>query len=321
MLLKNDGILPLVPGSRVALFGSGAGRTIKGGTGSGDVNEREVVSIYQGLVNAGFDVTSQAWIEEFEETYRKSREDWRDAIFAEAEGKNGTEFFQIYASHAYEMPAGRPILASDCQGAGTAVYVVSRIAGEGADRFEKTGDYYLTQEEKRDLETLNRMVDSLVVVLNVGAQIDVEEILSFDKVKALLSLIQEKTNYVVQEAIIVIRDIFRRYPNKYESIIGTLCQNLDTLDEPDNMEPQTAFIPFKTPGGHPEVVDTETYVDYLIEDEFSKNSSTAARRSSRRFLRLLEGGTQPASRHLADTGVSRSTYVGKHFALPRAAEA
>ena len=190
VLLKNDGILPLVPGSRVALFGSGAGRTIKGGTGSGDVNEREVVSIYQGLVNAGFDVTSQAWIEEFEETYRKSREDWRDAIFAEAEGKNGTEFFQIYASHAYEMPAGRPILASDCQGAGTAVYVVSRIAGEGADRFEKTGDYYLTQEEKRDLETLNRMVDGLVVVLNVGAQIDVEEILSFDKVKALLSLVQ-----------------------------------------------------------------------------------------------------------------------------------
>lgn len=95
----------------------------------------------------------------------------------------------------------------------------------------------------------------------------------------------------------------------------------DSLDEPDNMEPQTAFIPFKTPGGHPEVVDTETYVDYLIEDEFSKNSSTVARRSSRRFLRLLEGGTQPTSRHLADSSASRSFYVGKHFSLPHAAEA
>jgi hypothetical protein len=31
----------------------------------------------------------------------------------------------------------------------------------------------------------------------------------------------------------VIKDIFRKYPNKYESIIGTLCENLDTLDEPD----------------------------------------------------------------------------------------
>jgi len=48
----------------------------------------------------------------------------------------------------------------------------------------------------------------------------------------LLELIQTKVNYVVQEAVIVIKDIFRRYPNRYESIIATLCDNLDTLDEP-----------------------------------------------------------------------------------------
>ncbi|KAJ2787913.1 hypothetical protein GGI15_000332 [Coemansia interrupta] len=52
-------------------------------------------------------------------------------------------------------------------------------------------------------------------------------------VRALLDLIQTKVNYVVQEAIVVIRDIFRKYPNRYESIIGTLCENLDTLDEPE----------------------------------------------------------------------------------------
>lgn len=40
-------------------------------------------------------------------------------------------------------------------------------------------------------------------------------------------------NYVVQEAVIVIKDIFRKYPNQYESIIATLCENLDTLDEPE----------------------------------------------------------------------------------------
>ena len=48
----------------------------------------------------------------------------------------------------------------------------------------------------------------------------------------LLELIQTKVNYVVQESDIVIRDIFRQYPNQYESIIATLCNNLDTLDEP-----------------------------------------------------------------------------------------
>ncbi|VDP33403.1 unnamed protein product [Soboliphyme baturini] len=35
------------------------------------------------------------------------------------------------------------------------------------------------------------------------------------------------------EAVVVIKDIFRKYPNKYESIISTLCENLDTLDEPE----------------------------------------------------------------------------------------
>lgn len=58
--------------------------------------------------------------------------------------------------------------------------------------------------------------------------------LAADKcVRTLLDLIQTKVNYVVQEAIIVIRDIFRKYPNRYESIIGTLCENLDSLEEPE----------------------------------------------------------------------------------------
>mmetsp|Transcript_16780 Transcript_16780/g.42133 ORF Transcript_16780/g.42133 Transcript_16780/m.42133 type:complete len:803 (-) Transcript_16780:1313-3721(-) len=52
-------------------------------------------------------------------------------------------------------------------------------------------------------------------------------------INVLLELIQTKVNYVVQESIIVIKDIFRRYPNQYESIIATLCENLDTLDEPE----------------------------------------------------------------------------------------
>ncbi|KAM3313219.1 hypothetical protein ACQJBY_032706 [Aegilops geniculata] len=52
-------------------------------------------------------------------------------------------------------------------------------------------------------------------------------------ISVLLELIKIKVNYVVQEAIIVIKDIFRRYPNTYESIIATLCESLDTLDEPE----------------------------------------------------------------------------------------
>eukprot|EP00929_Paragymnodinium_shiwhaense_P078935 TRINITY_DN4096_c1_g1_i1.p1 TRINITY_DN4096_c1_g1~~TRINITY_DN4096_c1_g1_i1.p1 ORF type:complete len:921 (+),score=259.62 TRINITY_DN4096_c1_g1_i1:125-2887(+) len=52
-------------------------------------------------------------------------------------------------------------------------------------------------------------------------------------VDCLLLLIKTKINYVVQEAIVVIRDIFRKYPGKYEIIISDLCENLDSLDEPE----------------------------------------------------------------------------------------
>lgn len=52
-------------------------------------------------------------------------------------------------------------------------------------------------------------------------------------VSTLIELIQTKVNYVVQEAIVVIKDIFRKYPNRYENIISTLCENLDSLDEPE----------------------------------------------------------------------------------------
>jgi len=51
-------------------------------------------------------------------------------------------------------------------------------------------------------------------------------------VNTLLDLINTKVNYVVQEVVVVIKDIFRKYPG-YEGIIPTLCQCIDELDEPN----------------------------------------------------------------------------------------
>lgn len=52
-------------------------------------------------------------------------------------------------------------------------------------------------------------------------------------VHVLIDIIKTKISYVVQEAVVVIKDIFRRYPNQYESIISLLCDNLEALDEPE----------------------------------------------------------------------------------------
>ena len=60
-----------------------------------------------------------------------------------------------------------------------------------------------------------------------------------DCIKVLVELIENKVTYVVQEAIVVIKDIFRRFPDRYEKIIPILCENLDLLDE---LEAKAAII-------------------------------------------------------------------------------
>jgi len=80
-------------------------------------------------------------------------------------------------------------------------------------------------------------------------------------VKTLLELVKTKVSYVVQEAIIVIKDIFRRYPNKYEKVIVDLCRNLDTLDEPEAKESMIWIL-----GEYAERLDNATdRLEYFVD--------------------------------------------------------
>ena len=71
VLLENKGILPLEQGAKIALFGRGARYTIKGGTGSGDVNSRNTITVDQGLRGAGFRIVNSDYLDRY------------DALFAE----------------------------------------------------------------------------------------------------------------------------------------------------------------------------------------------------------------------------------------------
>lgn len=187
VLLKNEGVLPLPTGIPVALFGAGAGLTIKGGTGSGDVNVRHSVSIYDGFTLARVRVTSKGWIEDYEERYELARQAWKKQILDECGGStDGQLFFDTYTSHAFEMPEGRPIEDTDVQDAKTAVYVISRVAGEGSDRHLAKGDYYLTDHELEDLRVLATLVEKIVIVINAGAPIDLTVLEAMPEVKAIL---------------------------------------------------------------------------------------------------------------------------------------
>ena len=86
-----------------------------------------------------------------------------------------------------------------------------------------------------------------------------------------------------------------------------------TIDDPEGLEPPTGFIPFRVPAAHPEVVDTETYVDYLLRDELSNSGQEVLRRSKHAHLRVIEGGTSPLRmrRKASETG---SVRPARHFA-------
>lgn len=186
VLLKNEGLLPLSVERPIALYGAGASKTVKGGTGSGDVNERGSVSIFQGLKNAGFVITSERWIEDYEQRYQRARESWKREILEEAGGTTSPSFFKIYSSHTFVIPQGQKIAGEDLKNAYAAVYVISRIAGEGADRLTENGDYYLTDKEKEDIRTLCSECENVIVILNSGGQIDVEEWPEYPQIKAIL---------------------------------------------------------------------------------------------------------------------------------------
>ena len=66
VLLKSDGTLPLSGAGKLAAYGSGVRKTVRGGTGSGEVNVRHFVNIEEGLTNAGFTLTTKEWLDGYD---------------------------------------------------------------------------------------------------------------------------------------------------------------------------------------------------------------------------------------------------------------
>ena len=176
VLLRNDNVLPLNPDTSVALLGTGAGRTVKGGIGSGDVNNRANVSIYEGLRTAGVHLTSEDWINCYEALYHGARLAWKDKILDDATKVENP--FDAYAANPFVLPQGRPVAMSDLVGASVAIYVISRISGEGKDRTPTAGDYLLSDRELADLRTLDEAGLPLVLLINAGGPVELTDLLA-----------------------------------------------------------------------------------------------------------------------------------------------
>jgi beta-glucosidase len=102
VLLENKGMLPLKAGTKIALYGQGARRTIKGGTGSGDVNSRNTVTVDGGLREAGYRIVNRAYLDRYDEAYAENLKRWKEAVYAEA--GNDRDPKKLYHAHATIRP-------------------------------------------------------------------------------------------------------------------------------------------------------------------------------------------------------------------------
>lgn len=190
VLLKNDGTLPFKT-KKVALYGPGASMTIKGGTGSGEVNERHSVSILEGMENRGFEIATKDWILEFENRYAKALADYKE------EKKKRVSILKLGAlmnmlKDDFRAPLGRTITDEEVASSGTdsCIYVVSRQAGEGGDRRADKGDMFLTDDELATIRFCAEKYEKFVLVINCGSSIDMSFAEEIPGINAIIYLCQ-----------------------------------------------------------------------------------------------------------------------------------
>jgi len=190
VLLKNDGALPFRT-KKVALYGPGASMTIKGGTGSGEVNERHSVTILEGMENRGFEITTRKWIRDFENQYAEAEKAYKE------EKKKRVNIFKMESIMQmlfdnFRAPVGLPITEEDVESSATdsCIYVVSRQAGEGGDRKAEKGDFFLTDEELTAIRFCAEHYEHFVLVINCGSAMDMAFAQEIPGINAILYICQ-----------------------------------------------------------------------------------------------------------------------------------
>lgn len=168
VLLKNDGnVLPLEGSTKkVAVFGRTAYDFIAGGTGSGDVNHAYVISLTEGLKNAGLKI---------DKTVQKAYEKYIPA--AKAAQKSDTELIGQFMPKKLidEMQIADDMLAKAAKDNDMAIITIGKTSGEFLDR-KVSSNFNLTMAEQSMIngvcDEFHKAGKKVVVILNVCGPVE-----------------------------------------------------------------------------------------------------------------------------------------------------
>jgi len=192
VLLKNDGTLPLAADSNLNVFGWASTNPCYGGTGSGALSDAyPTVSLLQGLEDAGFNLNTE--LSDFYTAYRADRPEvgmWaQDWTLPEPTADSYTD----------EMMANAKEFSD------TAMVVITRVGGEGADlptdvskvtytdnsteyKDFEAGEHYLqldrTERDMLDLVCSN--FDNVIVVYNGANAMELGFINEYSQIKSAI---------------------------------------------------------------------------------------------------------------------------------------
>ncbi len=223
VLLKNNNkLLPLKDGKSVAVFGKAQYDYVKGGGGSGDVSSPFTVNIYDGL-KAKADENKIALFSGLIDFYKEEME----KQYAQGIGKGYTT----------EPEIPKEMLESAKAFTDTAIITICRFSTEGGDRKGEAydGDFYLSREEEKMVNTVLDNFKNIIVVINAGAQTDSEWYYSNDKISSVVYAWQGGMNGGLATADVLCGDV-----NPSGKLVDTFAKRFsdypssDTFNESDN---------------------------------------------------------------------------------------
>jgi len=152
VLLKNeDHCLPLKEGTDIAVFGVGQIRTVKGGTGSGEVNNLKTVSILEGLSGEKAFHPDPMIVSLYREHAKTSQI-----------SKLG--LLKYDSNHYDEYVPEETVLRDAAERNETALVVISRLAGEGSD--VEGAELFLNEKEDQLLRSVSDVFARTILILN-----------------------------------------------------------------------------------------------------------------------------------------------------------
>ena len=173
VLATNNDVLPLQKTDQVVLFGDGTENTVYGGWGSGEVyNKGTTINMTPVMVLEGIENKRDKFI------YVKN-----NIGYLIGQGKDGKVLTEddIRQMSTKQSGAQRSV----------AILTISRRSGEGGDRPQDSSNsgVLLSDAEINTFNLLTRYFDKIVVVLNVGSVMELNDIERNEKVSILISFL------------------------------------------------------------------------------------------------------------------------------------